>query len=639
MNFHEEFILKLQKKVMATEKIPIESLISSLVSLPGGITVYDSLGTSSKLTKPTLISELQSKKIQSVSKQDLDDQGIRIQSTNKGGRVQFVYPKAKQSLVSFVGVLPSNTLIFTNPSEDPMKHRQELTSEVFQTTADIELTNSEPTTLSVRRINDSEQVEISRLGHFISLSAQSQRKSSFPPNDLRLYLPPVHIPSQHLGDCAADTVQTALFYADGFQEEFAELANTLYKKYIRTEPLVLFGVDNPKLVKEVRVAYSLSDSLSQQEEDALAVFSTMIRRYILVRLLDFGTEEEIASLKIPPTTCLLPGAVPSLGNPLGRRKSINALAGATIARKISRIFEPSSMLGSNLKLKETEINLTMEHAFFCLLFTLLNQKTMHSMIWLRNNPISFDASSIRAILFPLMLTKKNAGMSSLEEGGHSISLFRFQDTWYLQDDNIGIANPLEQFNLEHFLTKKSEFFISSYKQLQNKSDLIEQGFFTEKELRDGKALRYTFYGYRYAHDSFLKEKILYKEPVSYSGRFDAGPAVLYLCVGDIDPVSMAAAMERCTPTSTSETKRPTKISPTVKALPPALLAQMNLPTTAAVSENRKPTNFRELRKNIQANLTSFNTTRKTNTGKPLNNFTRKLKPYTNAKILSQFTAF
>jgi hypothetical protein len=281
----------------------------------------------------------------------------------------------------------------------------------------------------------------------------------------------------------------------------------------------------------------------------------------------------------------------------------------------------------------------MEHAFFCLLFKLLNRKTMNSMIWNLNNSISFDTSTIKAILFPLMMTKKNTGVASLEGGGHSISLFRFQDTWYLQDDNIGIANPLAQFQLEHFLSKKGDFFISSYKQLQNKSDLIEQGFFTEKELRDGKALRYTFYGYRYAHDSFLKEKILYKEPVSYSGRFDAGPAVLYLCVGDIDPVSMAAAMERCTPTSTSETKRPTKISTTVKALPPALLAQMNIPTTAAVSEPRATASFRELRKNIQANLTSFNTTRKTNTGKPLNNFTRKLKPYTNAKILSQFTSF
>lgn len=631
---------------MATEKISIESLVSSLSSLPGGISVYTSTGTSSKLTKPTLLTDLQGQQIQSVSKQDLEDQGIRIQSTNKGTgpRVQFVYPKVQQSLLSFIGVLPSNTLIFTNPSEDTNKHRQELTSEVFQTTSDIEFTISEPTTLSVYHLNDREQVEISRLGHFISLSAPSQKKPVFPPSDLRLYLPPVHIPSQHLGDCAADTVQTALFYADGFQEEFAELANTLYKKYIQTEPLVLFGVDNPKLIEEVRSTYSLSDSLSQQEEDALAVFSNMIRRYILVRLLDFGTEEEIASLHIPPTSCILPAAVPSMGNVRTRRKSINVLAGATIARKISRVFDPSSMLSSSLKLKETEISLNVEHAFFCLLFKLFKQRTMHSMIWELNKPLLFDTSTIKVILFSLMLTKKNTGVASLEGGGHSISLFHFQDTWYLQDDNIGIAKLLPDFDLDHFLSKKGVFFISSYNQLQNKSDLIEQGFFTEKELREGKGARLTYYGYRYANNLYWKEKILHKESVVYSARYDAGAASLYLCFGEISPESIASATQRCVKSSTTTlttTGVTSKGAQKVKNLSPELLAQMNIPTRGPVSEQRATASFDTLRKNIQANLNSFNinTTRKVNTAKPLNNSTRKFKPYTNAKILNQFTGF
>ena len=341
---------------MATEKISIESLPSNLIALPGGISVYDSTGTRSILVKPSLVSELKRKGIQSVSSQELEEQGVRIA---KG--LQLVYPKRQQSLVSFVGTLPAHTLIFTNPSEDTSKHRHELTSEVFQTTTDIELTNSEPTLLNVRRIHDAEFIEISRLGHFIALS-QQQPKASFPPNDLRLYLPPVHIPSQHLGDCAADTIQTALFFADGFQEEFADKANTIYRQYIHTEPSLLFQVDNPKLKDELRKAYGLSESLPQKEEDALAVFASMIRRYILVRLLDFGTEQEIASLHIPPTSCILPAAVPQMGLVKGRRKSVNLSAGATIARKLSRVFEPSGYLTSNLKLKETEITFDNETA-------------------------------------------------------------------------------------------------------------------------------------------------------------------------------------------------------------------------------------------------------------------------------------
>jgi hypothetical protein len=624
---------------MATEKIPIELLVSKLTSIPGGISIYDSAGTSTKTKTPSLVSELQSKGIQFVSKGDMEEQGIHVTSTsNKGIQIQFVYPKMQQSLVSFEGTIPAHTLIFTNPSEEPTKHRQELTLEVFRTIEDIKLTNSEPTTLSVRRISDKAPIEISRLGHFISLYKDQPILRSFPPDDLRLFLPPVHIPSQHLGDCAADTVQTALFFADGFQEEFAELANTLYTKYIRTEPLVLFGVDNPKLIEEIRRTYALPTSLSKEENDVVAVFANMIRRYILVRLLDFGTEEEIQSLDIPPTQCVLPGAVPSMGKVQGRRRSINVLAGSTIARKISRVFEPSSMISSKLKLKPTEIHLQMEHDFFCLLFKVLKQKSMHSLIWKRAIPIPFDIEKIRALLFPLIQSQKNTG-ASLEGGGHSISLFRFQDIWYLQDDNIGIAKPLLQFDIEHFLTKKGEFFISSYQQLQNKSDLLEQGFFTEKELQEGNGRVYVYYGYRYSTTGYLKEKILYKDKLGYAGRYDSGEAALYLCVGEITSEEKAKSLIKCKEEEKpsllpAETKKPQK----VKDLPPELLAQMNLPT-APQKEKLAQISFPELRKNVQANLNRFNTTRKNNNTKPMNRKARTFKSYTNTKILNQFSGF
>jgi hypothetical protein len=114
---------------------------------------------------------------------------------------------------------------------------------------------------------------------------------------------------------------------------------------------------------------------------------------------------------------------------------------------------------------------------------------------------------------------------------------------------------------------------------------------------------------------------------------------LYLCVGDIDLESITNASAKCASTSAEVPKGVAKGAQKVKDLPPALLAQMSLPTAAPVSEKRVTASFRTLRKNIQANLNSFNTTRKTNTAKPVNHSTRKLKPYTNAKILSQFTSF
>jgi hypothetical protein len=627
---------------MATEKIPLNSLQPILVSLPGGIHVYDSTGASKTLSKPIVMTELQKQGIESVSKEELETQGVRIVSTKDGLRIQMVYPKTKQSLLSFQGTLPALTYIFTNPSEDPSKQRQELTTEVYQTLEDIVFSDAEPKTVSVRHLSDGVSVEIPRLGHLIARLGPVASQQAFPPNDLRLYLPPVHIPSQHLGDCAADTMQTALFFADGFQEEFAELANTLYKKHIRTEPQVLFGVDNPKLKQEVVDAYRLADSLPQQKEDTVSVFANMIRRYILVRLLDFGTEEEIATLPIPSTSCLLQSAVPKMGVVRQRRKSVNLLAGATIARKLSRIFEPSSMLSSDLKLKESEIHLLLEHTFFCTLFLLLKRPQFHSLIWRVGVPFTFDTSMIRAILFPLLQTKQNSGASSLEGGGHSISVFRFQEEWYLQDDNIGIAKPIPSFDLEEYVSKKSEFFISTYRNLRNKSDLIEQGFFTEEELRKGNGLRYVYYGYKYMNGLYPKEKIVHKASVGYAGRYDSGQAALYLCVGDLTAAQKAPAMFSCGEVSSDEITKPTtKEFPKVKNLSPEILEQMNIPTGVSKSTARPAPSFPALRRNIQANLNRFTNTRKANAApKAANNNTRRrFKAYTNAKILNQFTAF
>ena len=626
---------------MATEKIPLKSLLPILASLPGGIHVYDSTGTPKTLSKPMTITDLQKQGIESVSKEDLETQGVRIISTNEGLRRQMVYPKTKQSLLSFQGTLPGLSYIFTNPSEDPAKQRQELTSEVYQTLVDIDFTDAEPTTFSVRHLLDGNSVEISRLGHLISRLTPESTRKAFPPNDLRLYLPPVHIPSQHLGDCAADTIQTALFFADGFQEEFAELANTLYKKYIRSEPLVLFGIDNPKLKEEVQKAYRLPESLSQQQDDTVSVFANMVRRYILVRLLDFGTEEEIATLPVPSTTCLLRSAVPQIGLVRERRKSVNVLAGSTIARKISRIFEPSSMFTSDLKLKPTEIHMKLEHTFFCTLFLLFKLARLHALVWKVGVPLPFDTSMIRAILFPLLQSKQNTGTKSLEGGGHSISVFLFQGEWYLQDDNIGIAKLIPSFDVDHFISNKGEFFITSYRNLRNKSDLIEQGFFTEDELKRGNGMRYVYYGYKYTGGMYPKEKILHKDSLSYSGRYDSGEAALYLCVGELTAEQKKPAIFSCGEILSEAVVKPAaKEFPKVKNLSAEILEQMNMPTSASTSTKGPPPSFAALRKNIQANLNRFTTTRKANAApKAANNTTRRFKAYTNAKILNQFTAF
>ncbi len=619
---------------MATEKTSLESLKTKLVYIPGGVTIYDASKKALMVSVPTQISQLQTMypgDVQ-VSVADLLAQGIQL----KDDTIQYVYPQKKQSLVSFLGTLPHHTLVFLNPSEDPSKHTNELSFDVYQTVETLELNAMEPATLTVVRVSDSSKHEISRLGHFISLIQLQQKKILFPPSDLRLFLPPVHIPSQHLGDCAADTVQTCLFFADGFYEVFAELANQLYKQYIQTEPNVIFGIENPKLVDEIRRRFKVKDT-SQQAEDCLYVFASMVRRFILVRLLDYGTDEELAALKVPQTKCALPSAVRPIHPLPGRRKSVNLLAGSTIALRLSRIFNPKSMFTSTFELKTPEINLQLEAQFYCLVLKLFNITTLHSMIInIKENSHLPNQDQIKALIFSVLATSKKGKRPPREGGGHAVSMFQNGGIWYLQDDNTGIARTIPSFNLKHFIEKKGDFFIRDYEFVTYKTQLIELGFFTEEELKAGKAVEYTFYGYEYREGNQVKEKILHMEKAEYGSEYMAGAHALSLVAGDVAESVFEDAIYSCKPKGTAEVTA--KKIPRLRASSISVKEQISADYEGAAS--RKPLEetrtIKALRKNIQRKLNSFTNTRRIANASSVNT-TRKrgLTP----EMISQLNSF
>lgn len=622
---------------MQTGKTSLKSI--KLPYIPGGTTIYDLKGKAHTVKVPIALAKLLEAGYEEISLPSLEAQGIQVSKS----QVRFVYPKQQQSLVSFVGILPAHTLVFTNPSEDPKVHSKELTHEVYMTQEDIEFTSTEPATFPAIRILDSTPQILSRLGHMISLINIQQSNLVFPPPDLRLYLPPVHIASQHAGDCGADSLQTALFFADFFSDVFANLANELYKKYINTDSTVLFTVDDPRLLKEVRTYFHV-DAVDQKEEDALVVFTSMLRRFLLIRLLDFGTKEEIASLNIPSTVCLLPSAVPSLAAPPKRRKSINTLAGVTIARRISRVFDPKSMFTADKKLMETDISLLIEHSYYCLLFKTFHLPQFTSLIHENHKGAPCELSQITAILYSCQQTKKDKNYGGTEGEGHSISIFRNAEVWYLQDDNIGIAQPMKNFDFEHYITTAGEVFFRSWEQLPNKTQLIEQGYFTEEDLRKGKARRHTFYGYDYKDKSsgYIKQKIFVATNLAdYMSEYKSGSLKLMLIKGEISPEKNKEAYLSCIPKEPEKVVAP--VAPKevkLKPLSSSILEQLD--TNYKQGAAPRPTQtamIRNLRRNIQMNLNSFtmNTRKATNT--TTNRNTRKIRVTNNTGIRQQFESF
>jgi hypothetical protein len=627
---------------MELEKYPLNRI--KIPYIPGGTTVYDSTGKSSILEIPTAVSKLLEKGVMEVSLKEIQKQGITVNTGIAEGTIRFVYPQKLQSLVSFVGTLPAHTLVFTNPSENPKNHPTELTNEVYLTEEDVEFQSTEPTTFSAIRPSDSSVHSISRLGHMISFINLQQKKTPFPPSDLRLFLPPVHIASQHAGDCAADSLQTVLFFADFYLEVFANGANEIYKKYIQTDQTVIFNVDDPRLVEEIRERFHVTDRGSRTT-DLLFVFASMVRRFILIRLLDFGTPEEIQSLQVPQTTCLLPSAVSNVAGPRQRRKSINILSGVTIARRLSRIFDPKGMFTANKKLMGTEINLMVEHTFYCLLFQIFNIPEFKSIIFDNHLGAPCDVSQITAVLFACLQTKKDKYYAGEEGEGHSISIFRNNDQWYLQDDNIGIAIPMQNFDVEHYFTKQGEFFFRSFEQLPNKTQIIEQRFFTKNDWQKRKPLNYTFYGYDYKDTTGqTKQKICaISNTINYMSEYMSGPTRLILFHGDIDPEKNKKATSSCTaPVKNEAGTRPAPLKvQTIKAVPPTL--QEQLLTNYKQGKIQKAVGaleVRALRKNIQNNLNSFTiNTRRNNNARSRNMNTRKVRAPTNAEMQLQFTSF
>ena len=135
----------------------------------------------------------------------------------------------------------------------------------------------------------------------------------------------------------------------------------------------------------------------------------------------------------------------------------------------------------------------------------------------------------------------------------------------------------------------------------------------------------------------MKEKILYRNSSTYGARYNSGEDYLVLCLGDISEEQKKKAAFQCGPAGQA-TIVPSKVVPKIKNLPLSLQSQMNIPTGYSKEEKKQASSLPDLRKNIQANLNSFNTTLKQNVNKKPN-ATRKVKPMINTKILSQFTSF
>jgi hypothetical protein len=278
------------------------------------------------------------------------------------------------------------------------------------------------------------------------------------------------------------------------------------------------------------------------------------------------------------------------------------------------------------------------------LFKTFHQTQFKSIIYENAKGAPCDLSQITAILYSAHQTKKDSSYGGTEGEGHAISIFRNADVWYLQDDNIGIAQPLKNFDFEHYISSAGEVFFRSWEQLPKKTQLIEQGFFTEDQLRNGKAKRHTFYGYDYkdTKSGQVKQKICVATNLAdYMSEYMTGGIKLMLVNGEIPPEKYKLAPYSCSPKETTSVARVTAPKEQrVKEVSSSILQQLSTSYSQGVNPRvTTSVGIRNLRRNIQINLNSFTMNTRRNVRTTNNASTRKVRVSNNTGIRGQLESF